>query len=67
MTFEQELEAIERLQVFDDSEEIAIGVWGAANTYWNKEAATHIEGLWQTANDLARIVSKYHEAKNDTH
>ena len=63
MTFEQEVAALQRLQAFDDSDEVANGVWDAANTYWNKEAATHIEGLWQAANDLARIVSKYHETK----
>ena len=67
MTVDDEIEILQRLQVFDDSKEVAEGVWFAANTYWNKEAATHIEGLWQAANDLARIVSKYHEARNDTH
>ena len=59
----EELAALDRLSVFDDSQEVAMGVWNEANTYWNKEAATHIDGLWEAANVLADIVRKYH----DTH
>ena len=61
MTKEEEMSIVESLQTFDDSQEVAEGVWHEANTYWNKEAAIHIIGLWDTAQDLAAIVRRYHD------
>lgn len=63
MTRDEEVQVLERLRVFEDSQEVSEGVWHEADTYWNKEAATHIIGLWDTAKKLAKIVRKYH----DTH
>jgi len=60
MTKDEEINALERLCVFEDSQEVAEGVWHAADTYWNKEAATHIVGLYNTAKKLAGIVRNYH-------
>ena len=61
MTRDEEVKVLETLRVFNDSQEVAEGVWHEADTYWNKEAATHIIGLWDTANKLAEIVRQYHE------
>lgn len=60
MTRDEEIKVLESLRIFEDSQEVSDGVWHAADTYWNKEAATHIFGLYDTAKRLANIVRKYH-------
>lgn len=50
-------ESLERLAVFDDSEEIAEALRaGAEPRYYMPEAAQHIEGLWVLANELAECL-----------
>ena len=61
MSKQKEMDAVDRLRLFEDSQEVAEGVWHECDTYWNKEAATHIIGLWDAAKDLARIVRKYND------
>lgn len=45
-------ETLRRISVFEDSKEVAEGVYDAADTYWNKEAGVHIDGLWRLCNEL---------------
>jgi hypothetical protein len=45
-------ETLRRMSVFEDSKEVAEGVYDAADTYWNKEAGVHIDGLWRLCNEL---------------
>jgi hypothetical protein len=49
---------LRRLELFDDSMEVAEGVFHAADTYWNKEAYDQIVGLWDVCNSLAAYVKE---------
>lgn len=45
--------ALNKMRNYSNSGEVADNVLSAADTYWNKEAAVHIDGLWELCKDLA--------------
>ena len=59
------IELINRIALFDDSNELAAGLWHEAElseemtgeyAYYMKEAAVHIEGMWRLVKDLKRRI-----------
>ena len=58
-------ETLRRVEVFDDSIEVAEGVFHAADTYWNKEAYDQIVGLWDLCRELVAQVENMRGKQND--
>jgi hypothetical protein len=56
----KDYDTLQRLYVFDDSEEVAAGV-GGHDTYWGEEGEVHILGLWGVALELAEEVKMWRE------
>ena len=52
---------LRRLELFDDSMEVAEGVFHAADTYWNKEAYDQIVGLWSVCRELVAHIEMMKE------
>lgn len=58
-------EELSRVELFDDSMEVAEGVFHAADTYWNKEAYDQIVGLWSVCRNLAAHIKQMRGSQND--
>lgn len=54
-------QSMERVCLFEDSMEVAVGVSEAADTYWNKEAGVHIEGMWKLCKELSAHITMLQE------
>jgi len=59
------IELIDRIAIFDDSDEVVSGLWDEAKwsekitgeyAYYAKEAAVHIEGMWELLQELKNRV-----------
>lgn len=64
-TQKTERDLIDRVAAFDDSKELAAKLNAIGdehkhkgNSYWPKEAATHIDGLFALATDLSRALER---------
>ena len=58
-------ELIDRVALFDDSDEVVSGLWDEAKwseeitgeyAYYAKEAAVHIEGMWELLQEFKRRI-----------
>ena len=61
---EKTKKALERVPLFNDSKEIALGV-NEIDDYWAREACVHIEGLWQLTKQLKQLLSRAIKHIND--
>ena len=55
------IELIKRVELFEDSDEVVVGLWDEAKrtekitgeySYYAKEGAVHIEGMWELLQEL---------------